>query len=126
MKLRVPFLALVLALVAGRAYAQSETSRVIGVVTDVSGGALPGVTVTASGAAASPASIVTDDTGRYVSPALPPGVYVVTFELAGFESRRVTAEGGARRSGNPRIRLRPPVAADLQPHDWARRLRSRC
>lgn len=82
--------ALLLGLAATSAHAQSDAARLIGVVTDVSGGALPGVTVTASGAAASPASVVTDDTGRYISPALPPGVYIVTFELAGFESRRLT------------------------------------
>ena len=87
MKLRVPFLALVLALVAGRAYAQSETSRVIGVVTDVSGGALPGVTIEARSAVLpGPRTAVTATNGSYQLAALPPGEYTVQFTLQGMQT----------------------------------------
>lgn len=57
-----------------------------GTVRDASGGVLPGVTVEA----ASPALIekvrttVTDGTGQYRLPELPPGTYNLTFTLAGF------------------------------------------
>ena len=70
--------------------AQTDRSRVIGIVTDVSGGALPGATVTITGAAIRPASVVTDGSGRYITAWVPPGSYNVTFTLSGFETRTVT------------------------------------
>jgi hypothetical protein len=70
--------------------AQTNQSRLMGVVTDGSGGALPGVTVTLRGAGAPPTPVVTDESGRYLSAWLPPGVYVVDFALSGFESKTVT------------------------------------
>ena len=69
---------------------QTVPGRVSGRVTDGSGAALPGVMVTVKAAAlATPAAAVTDGVGQYLSPALPPGTYSVTFELSGFESRTV-------------------------------------
>ena len=68
--------------------AASAQSQITGIVTDVSGAVLPGVTVEAS----SPALIeqvrttVTDNEGRYSIPALRPGTYKVTFTLPGFSS----------------------------------------
>jgi hypothetical protein len=72
------------------AFAQAQ---IVGQVRDESGGALPGVTVEA----ASPAIIekvrttVTDDQGRYRIEALRPGIYKLTFSLAGFST--VAREG---------------------------------
>ena len=74
-------------IVASVAAAQDDRSRVIGAVTDASGGALPGVTVTISGV---PGSIVTDGAGRYLTPWVKPGTYQITFTLSGFETRTVT------------------------------------
>ena len=65
-------------------------SGIAGVVRDTSGAVLPGVTVEA----ASPAliekvrAVVTDDSGQYRIVDLRPGVYTVTFGLAGFNSVR--------------------------------------
>src|SRR5213594_3621544 len=65
-------------------------SLIAGVVRDTSGAVLPGVTVEAS----SPALIekvrgaVTDSQGRYTIVELRPGLYTVTFELAGFRTFR--------------------------------------
>ena len=70
--------------------AQADRSRLIGIVTDVSGGSLPGATVTITGAAIRPASVVTDGSGRYITSWVPPGSYDVTFALSGFETRTVT------------------------------------
>src|SRR4051794_33158812 len=64
-----------------------------GTVRDTSGAVLPGVTIEAS----SPALItrirtgVTDDTGQYRIPDLPPGTYRVSFSLSGFAT--VVREG---------------------------------
>src|SRR5262247_992999 len=63
-------------------------AAITGVVKDVSGAVLPGVTVEAS----SPVLIervrvvVTDDTGQYRIVDLRPGTYIVTFSLTGFNA----------------------------------------
>jgi hypothetical protein len=75
----------------GAAFAQgggaSTTGSINGRVADSSGGVLPGVTVSVN----SPSmmgvqSAVTDASGNYRFPALPPGTYTVTFELPGFNT----------------------------------------
>ncbi len=69
------------------AMAQSG-GRLTGRVTDGSGGALPGVTVSvASPRLRQPVVVTTDEVGQYQTPVLTPGAYTVTFELPGFESR---------------------------------------
>ncbi|PYQ79177.1 MAG: hypothetical protein DMG03_26485, partial [Acidobacteria bacterium] len=65
----------------------STTGSINGKVADSSGAVLPGVTVTAS----SPSlmgvqTTVSDTSGNYRFPALPPGTYTVTFELPGFNT----------------------------------------
>jgi hypothetical protein len=76
---------------AGPSLASAQS--LAGTVRDTSGAVLPGVTIEAS----SPALItkvrtgVTDDTGQYRIPDLPPGTYKVTFTLPGFAT--VVREG---------------------------------
>jgi len=76
-----------------------QTSGIAGVVKDISGGVLPGVTVEA----ASPALIekirtaTSDGEGRYNIVDLPPGTYAVTFTLTGFGAFK--REGVALPSG---------------------------
>ena len=77
--------------------AQADRSRVMGTVIDTSGGALPGVTVTLTGAALAPTPVFTDNSGRYVTPWVPPGTYNISFVLSGFETR--TATGIVIRAG---------------------------
>ena len=72
---------------ASAAVAQDSRSRVMGAVTDESGAALPGVTVTLTGSRT--LAMVTDGTGRYVTAWVPPGTYTVAFELPGFQTRLV-------------------------------------
>ena len=77
---------LLVALVTSPASAQT-TGSINGTVVDNTGAMLPGVTVTTT----SPAlmgvqTAITNETGNYRFPSLPPGVYSVTYALAGFSS----------------------------------------
>ncbi|HET9705664.1 MAG TPA: carboxypeptidase regulatory-like domain-containing protein [Vicinamibacterales bacterium] len=82
---------LAVSLAAAPAFAQgggaSSTGTIQGRVMDAQGAVLPGVTVTAT----SPALIqsqttVTSETGNYRFPAVPPGTFELTYELAGFNT----------------------------------------
>ncbi len=67
------------------ASAQSGGGSLNGFVKDQQGGILPGVTVTATGAALlAPVVGVTDSAGYYRLNNLPPGTYIVSAELTGF------------------------------------------
>jgi hypothetical protein len=74
---------------ASSAAAQTDQARLMGSVTDGSGGALPGVTVAISARNMRPTSFVTDGSGRYLTAWLAPGAYNITFALSGFETRTV-------------------------------------
>lgn len=64
---------------------QGNTGTIQGVVTDIDGAGLPGVTVTARNQASGVTqSSVADVAGRYRIAGLPSGAYTVTFELQGF------------------------------------------
>jgi hypothetical protein len=65
----------------------SSTGTIQGRVADSSGGVLPGVTVTASSTSMIGAQTqITNDNGSYRFPAVPPGVYTLSFDLPGFTS----------------------------------------
>jgi hypothetical protein len=91
-------LAVFLSLTATAA-AQTETGRITGVVTDATGGILPGVTVNAKAVeTGATRTVVTDSGGQYVFANLPPAQYEITTELAGFNpgTAKVTVSvGGA-------------------------------
>ena len=86
---RINWLVTVLWLIPALSSAQG-TAGISGSVRDTTGSVLPGVTVEAS----SPALIekartaTSDSAGEYKIVSLPPGVYTVTFTLAGFNSVR--------------------------------------
>src|SRR4029077_1402638 len=80
---------LILGLVPAMARAQSaQSSSLVGKVTDESGAAMPGVTVTASSPQlqVGQKTAVTGVEGDYRILELTPGTYKVTFELAGFQT----------------------------------------
>ncbi len=78
---------LVILLSSGIASAQATGASMIGTLKDDTGGALPGVTVTATQLETSRArTTVTEANGDYQFPALPPGPYEVKAELAGFQT----------------------------------------
>ena len=70
--------------------AQDDRSRISGVVTDNSGGALPGVTVVLRGASGAPMTVFTDGAGRYLTGWVAPGGYTITLDLSGFESQTIS------------------------------------
>ena len=76
-------LSLTLLLASSTAYAQN--AQVSGILKDQTGGVLPGVTITAKNVETGlTRTAVTEATGEYRVPALPPGTYAVSAELAGF------------------------------------------
>ena len=70
---------------ATAAHAQQLTGNVIGTVTDSSGGALPGATVTLSAPGRIDVTVYTSATGEYRSIELENGVYTLTVTLDGFQ-----------------------------------------
>jgi hypothetical protein len=84
---RVYALCLLLLFAAVPTSAQDFRGRINGTVTDNTGAVLPGVTVTVSSPALiQPQVQVSGADGSYRFLALPPGLYDVTFELAGFQN----------------------------------------
>lgn len=84
--------------------AQTNVAQLSGRITDASGGALPGATVTATSEQTGLAQTsVTDDTGGYVFVSLPAGSYKVRVELTGFkpvERVSVVLDAASRRAAD--------------------------
>ncbi len=73
------------------ALAQTESGKVVGVVSDQSGAVLPGVSVTLKSVGrASTRSTITDSKGMYAFASIVPGPYEVTAELAGFSKKQIS------------------------------------
>jgi hypothetical protein len=90
-RLRILLALLGFIMMAGEpAFAQAvgaTTGAINGKVSDASGGVMPGVTVTiASPSMQGVRAAVTDQEGSYRFPAIPPGEYKITYELAGFST----------------------------------------
>ena len=80
---------LAVAVMSTGARAQELRGRIAGVVTDDSGAVVPGVTVTAtSPALIQPQTTNSGSDGNYRFPALPSGVYSLTYSLQGFQTVR--------------------------------------
>ncbi len=92
MKARTPRLAVLVCLLAlsfpvARALAQNVGGTISGGITDATGGALPGVTMTIKRVeTGTTRTTVTDARGHFTAPSLDPGGYEVTAELQGFQS----------------------------------------
>ena len=92
------FVLLVGGVFSPEALAQGGNGSLRGTARDAQGGALPGVTVTAtSPALITPSLTVSDAAGNYRSVNLPPGTYTLTAELSGFSIFR--REGIVLRAG---------------------------
>jgi|SRR5579883_1065608 hypothetical protein len=78
---------------AGTCFAQSDTARLQGTVTDPSGAVVSGATVTVTSVETSRVStITTNEYGYYTVTALPPGHYTVAVEQKGFKKITRTLE----------------------------------
>jgi hypothetical protein len=77
-----------LLLVASILHAQNKaTGDIRGTITDTSGAVIPGVTITLIETSTQSRAVTTaNERGLYVKPYLPPGVYTLTFEKAGFRT----------------------------------------
>jgi hypothetical protein len=73
------------------AFSQSTSATVGGTVQDVTGALIPGVTVTATNnGTAVVTAVITNEAGAYNFASLLPGVYKVSAELPGFQTRTFT------------------------------------
>src|SRR5215469_6831136 len=81
-------LTLILGVFAGTLFGQTSAS-IQGTVTDPSGAAVVGATVTVKGTLGINRSTVTNSAGSYEVPALPPGTYNVEIQMTGFQRARV-------------------------------------
>ncbi len=94
-------IALIALLIPSLLFAQSAGSSLSGRVADESGGAVPGVTVTATNTQTGLVrTTVTESDGSYRFAALPVGTYKVTAELSGFST--VTTENVELQVATPR------------------------
>src|SRR5258708_2030658 len=68
-------------------FAQSDTARLTGTVTDPNGAVVTGATITVTNLGTQRAvSVVSSSVGSYVVPALPPGGYQVVVKQPGFQT----------------------------------------
>jgi hypothetical protein len=71
---------------AGIASGQSQEGRILGTVTDQSGGLVKGARVTITNVDTGVTrTLETNDAGDYVAPSLPPGPYKLSVEATGFK-----------------------------------------
>lgn len=95
-------LALMTALAPAASLAQTNIGQITGRITDASGAAVPGATVTALSAQTGLVTeTVSDHEGLYRFPSLPAGTYTIKAELSGFRSVEVkylVLDAASRRS----------------------------
>ncbi|HSP33950.1 MAG TPA: TonB-dependent receptor [Thermoanaerobaculia bacterium] len=91
---------------------QSTGGNVFGRITDQSGGALPGVTVTLSGQAA-PQTFVSDAQGQFRFLNLSPGNYMLRTDLAGFAAVKRQVDVAVGTNTEVDMKLNPSVAESI-------------
>lgn len=102
---------LLLTLVPLGAFAQSSNGSISGNVTDDSGSALPGVTVSATNTATNAnRSVVSNSVGHYEIPLLPPGMYRVNGELSGFVPVKALINVNVGSDAGLNLKMKPGMA----------------
>jgi hypothetical protein len=90
----VPAVALALAIAAAPARAQTGAASMTGIITDQSGAAVPGATVTATNQATNvDYTAVTNEAGNYTITSVPIGTYIIKAELASFKTATTSDHG---------------------------------
>jgi hypothetical protein len=85
--IRVLSLALAIFLASVPVFSQTVTGRILGTITDSTGAAIRGATLTITDTQrGTTRTLTTDDSGAYVAPNLQPGVYKVRAEAKGFKT----------------------------------------
>jgi outer membrane receptor protein involved in Fe transport len=108
------FVLLALCAGTGPAAAQNPTGTISGRVSDSSGLAMPGVTVTAeSRALQGVRTTTTSDNGDYIFPFVPPGTYTITFELAGFGTQKKSFDVAATQPVPLNVTMSPAVSEQV-------------
>src|SRR5919204_3591935 len=98
-------LALATLLVSAPASAQS-TGTLQGTVTDAQAAVLPGVSIVLRNTATGiERAVVTDEAGQYAAASLPPGHYLVTAHLEGFEDQKREIDIGPAQTIGLNLRL---------------------
>src|SRR5262245_597288 len=89
---RFPVLAILLYVsLSTFSFSQSSNASLSGTVSDAAKALIPGVTVTATNTATGVIStVISNESGTYNIPSLLPGVYTVSAELSGFQTRTYT------------------------------------
>jgi Carboxypeptidase regulatory-like domain/TonB-dependent Receptor Plug Domain/TonB dependent receptor len=104
--LRLGLVALVGLVVPAAAVAQSGLATVTGIVSDETGGAVPGLTVTATNQATNVAYTgLTNDAGNYIMTAVPIGTYIITVEMQGFKGAQSTVTLSAAQTARVDFKL---------------------
>lgn len=107
---RFLFAFVLVVITTGSVFAQS-TGRIEGLVTDSSGSALPGVTVTATQVETNVSrTVVTNPDGQYSIPSLPVGDYIVHVDLSGFRARTSTVTLAVNQVARIDVRLDPGLS----------------
>ena len=108
---------------AGAAHGQATTGSIAGRVHSSDGLVLPGVTATlTSPMLQGSRTTMTSDSGDYLIPLLPPGVYSLVFELDGFQTIKRTQQAAGGYNATVDVTMSPAVmreevtvVADAQP-----------
>ncbi len=96
--------------VAVAAWAQSDLGTITGYVRDPSGATVPGARVTVRNQTGLERQVSTNDSGRYVVTNVPPGIYSVAVEAAGFKSYE-SSDNKLNPSGNLTLDARLTLGA---------------
>jgi outer membrane receptor for ferrienterochelin and colicin len=100
-------------LVTTSVFAQTTTGTITGRIVDTQDLPVPGVTVTAASAALQGVQVaVSSEHGNYILPLLPPGTYLVTFELAGFQTHERTVTVAATQTVPLNVALGPAAVEE--------------
>lgn len=101
-------------LVVSSAFAQSTAATLTGVITDGSGGVLPGVSVEVTNAATGAnRTAVTDASGLFQIPSVDAGRYIVVVSLTGFTDATREVDALARQTVRVQVQLQVAGAAEF-------------